>query len=111
MSNVINRSDAALAAEPDQAGPTGADAAHNPADAPRRWSRARTIWLLIGLSLLPGFVAAVDRQWWAGLPPGLRLTAYAISGVLIVVACALIVLPERARDAGRADRPRMGESS
>jgi hypothetical protein len=95
MSNAIDRSDAALAAGPDQTGETRAEAGGDPAAAPRRWSRARMIWLLVGLSLLPGFAAAVDRQWWHGLPAGLRLTAYAVSGVLIVVLCALIVLPER----------------
>ena len=60
----------------------------------RRWSRAATIWLLIGISLLPGVVAAADREWWSGLPSAARLTAYAVSGVLIVLLCLLILRPE-----------------
>jgi hypothetical protein len=60
----------------------------------RRWTRARTIWLLITLSLSPGVAAAVARDWWAQLPAGVRLSAYILSGILIVAACSLIVLQE-----------------
>ncbi|HEX3273484.1 MAG TPA: hypothetical protein VHR43_01410 [Gemmatimonadales bacterium] len=70
------------------------DPAAEPPRAGRRWSRAATIWLLIGVSLLPGVVAAADREWWAGLPGAARLAAYTVSGVLIVLLCLLILRPE-----------------
>ena len=70
-----------------------------PSPVRRGWSRGSAIWLLIGLCLLPGFVAAVDRQWWAALPGALRLTSYAISAVLFVVLCVLIMRPEDAAGA------------
>ena len=62
----------------------------------RHWTRARTIWLLITLSLSPGVAAAVDRDWWAQLPAGVRLSAYVLSGILIVAACSLMLLQEDA---------------
>jgi hypothetical protein len=71
-----------------------AEAKEAPSPAPRRWSRASTIWLLVGLSLVPGMVAAVDRAWWSGLPAAVRLGSYAMSGVLVAVLCALILKSE-----------------
>jgi hypothetical protein len=68
--------------------------AASPSPARRGWSRASSIWLLVGLCLLPGFVAAVDRAWWAALPAAVRLTSYASSAVLFVVLCVLIMRPE-----------------
>ena len=55
-------------------------------------SRTRTMWILIALSLVPGGAAAMSREWWHGLPPGVRLSAYILSGVLIVAACSLILM-------------------
>ena len=60
----------------------------------RRWTRARTIWLLIASSLSPGIAAAADREWWGRVPAGVRLSAYILSGILILVACALILFQE-----------------
>jgi hypothetical protein len=58
---------------------------------PPRWTRTRTIWTLIVLSLAPGAAAAAAREWWHQLPAGLRLSAYIASGILLVAACSLIV--------------------
>ena len=58
---------------------------------PPRWTRTRTIWTLIVLSLGPGALAAVTREWWHQLPAGVRLSAYIVSGILLVVACSLIL--------------------
>ena len=69
-----------------------------PADQPTEavratgWRRWHTITLLIALSLTPGFAAAIDRAWWHALPPGVRMSAYVLSGVLIVAACSLILM-------------------
>ncbi|HUR93313.1 MAG TPA: hypothetical protein VMY76_01935 [Gemmatimonadales bacterium] len=84
MSQVIDR-------PPADAGP-GAD---QPEAVTRvsRWTRTHTTWLLIAASLLPGIVAAASREWWAQLPPGVRLSAYILSGILIVAACSLLLLP------------------
>ena len=58
---------------------------------PPRWTRTRTIWTLIVLSLGPGVAAAAARDWWQRLPAGVRLSAYILSGILLVAACSLIV--------------------
>ena len=63
-----------------------------------RWSRARTIWLLMTLSLLPGVVAALFREEWAAAPAGMRWTAYGASGILILLACFLITKGDDKRD-------------
>ena len=58
---------------------------------PPRWTRTRTIWTLIVLSLAPGIAAAAAREWWEQLPAGVRLSAYIVSGILLVAACSLIL--------------------
>ena len=58
---------------------------------PPRWTRTRTIWTLIVLSLGPGVAAAAARDWWQQLPAGVRLSAYILSGILLMAACSLIV--------------------
>ena len=58
---------------------------------PPRWTRTRTIWTLIALSLAPGAAAVAAREWWQQLPAGVRLSAYIVSGILLVAACSLIV--------------------
>jgi hypothetical protein len=58
---------------------------------PPRWTRTRTIWTLIVLSLAPGAAAAAARDWWHQLPAGVRLSAYIVSGILLVAACSLIL--------------------
>ena len=58
---------------------------------PPRWTRTRTIWTLIVLSLTPGAAAAAAREWWHQLPAGVRLSAYIISGILLMAACSLIL--------------------
>jgi len=70
------------------------------APAPRhpRWSRAHTIWLMIALSLLPGVAAALFREHWAAAPASMRWGAYVASAILILAACALIVMGEDTRD-------------
>jgi hypothetical protein len=56
---------------------------------PPRWTR--TIRTLIVLSLAPGAAAAAAREWWHQLPAGVRLSAYIVSGILLVAACSLIL--------------------
>ena len=58
---------------------------------PPRWTRARSIWTLLVLSLAPAAAAGAARQWWHQLPAGVRLSAYIISGILLVAACSLIL--------------------
>ena len=58
---------------------------------PPRWTRTRTIWTLIVLSLAPGIAAATAREWWEQLPAGVRLSAYIVSGILLLAACSLIL--------------------
>jgi hypothetical protein len=58
---------------------------------PPRWTRTRTIWALIMLSLAPGAAAGAAREWWQQLPAGLRLSAYIVSAILLVAACSLIL--------------------
>ena len=43
------------------------------------------------LSLGPGVPAAAARDWWQQLPAGVRLSAYIVSGMLLVAACSLIL--------------------
>ena len=68
---------------------------------PPRWTRTHTVWTLIALSLLPGAAAGVAREWWHQLPAGIRLSAYILSGILLVSACSFLVLPD---GAGRDDK-------
>jgi hypothetical protein len=56
-----------------------------------RWTRTRTIWSLIVLSLAPGAAAGAAREWWQQLPAGVRLSAYIISGILLMAACSLLL--------------------
>lgn len=56
-----------------------------------RWTRTWTIWTLIVLSLAPGAAAGVAREWWHQLPAGVRLSAYIVSGILLVAACSLLL--------------------
>ena len=58
---------------------------------PPRWTRTRTIWTLLVLSLAPGAAAAAAREWWHQLPAGVRLSAYIVSAILLVAACSLIL--------------------
>jgi hypothetical protein len=53
-------------------------------------SRVRVISVLCALSLLPGLAAATAREFWGGLPDAFRLTSYALAGVMILAAVALI---------------------
>jgi hypothetical protein len=64
-----------------------------PVTGPRRprWTRTWSIWTLIVLSLAPGAAAAAAREWWHQLPAGVRLSAYIISGILLMAACSLIL--------------------
>jgi hypothetical protein len=55
------------------------------------WNRTHLSWFLIALSLVPGVVAAAFRSEWSGLPAGVRMTAYIVSGILIVAACAVML--------------------
>jgi hypothetical protein len=58
---------------------------------PARWTRTRTIWLLIALGLSPGVVAALFRDTWTALPAGVRTASYLISVILIAAACTLML--------------------
>ncbi len=55
-----------------------------------RWGRTRAIWILIILSLAPGFVAVAFRDQWEQLPPGVHWSAYLLSAMLLGAACSLI---------------------
>jgi len=57
----------------------------------RRWTQTHTIWLLMVISLLPGAVIALDREFWTMLPAGVRAATYLISAALIATACGLIL--------------------
>ena len=67
------------------------DRTHMAGPQPPRRTRTRTIWTLIVLSLAPGVAAAAARDWWQQLPAGVRLSAYIVSGILLVAACSLIL--------------------
>lgn len=58
-----------------------------------RWTRTHTIWILIFLGLAPGVAAAAFREGWQQLPAGVRLSAYIVSGILLVAACSLMLTP------------------
>jgi hypothetical protein len=76
-----------------------------PPAARRSARRTRAIWVLTALSLVPGLTAAISREWWHGLPPGVRLSCYIVSGVLIVAACSLIMLGDGRPTATSATEP------
>ena len=67
---------------------------------PSRWTRTHLIWILLLLSLSPGLVAAAFRERWELLPPGVHLSVYLLSAVLLVVAVSLII---RSRHPGERD--------
>lgn len=77
----------------------------------RRHSRARPpkrshlVWFFIALSIVPGITAAAFREEWVGLPAGVRLSAYVVSGILIVVACALILRVDPTTEARTESEP------
>jgi hypothetical protein len=62
-----------------------------------RWTRARVICILLLLSLSPGLVAAAFRERCEQLPPGVHLSVYLLSAVLLVVACSLILMSRQPR--------------
>jgi hypothetical protein len=43
--------------------------------------------------LVPGIVARLAPEVWAGLPDGVRWTAYACSMLLTLATCALLLRP------------------
>jgi hypothetical protein len=61
--------------------------------------RSHLVWFFIALSMVPGVAAAAFREEWAGTSAGVRLSAYAVSAILIVVACILILRPDPALEA------------
>jgi hypothetical protein len=73
------------------------------------WKRSYLVWFLIALSLVPGVVAAAFRPEWHGLPPGVRMTAYIVSGILIVAAFALMLREDPAVPDGRDGRAGPGD--
>ena len=73
------------------------------------WKRSHVVWFLIALSLVPGVVAAAFRPEWHGLPPGVRMTAYIVSGILIVAAFALMLREDPAVPDGRDGRAGPGD--
>jgi hypothetical protein len=71
-----------------------ASAAGEDSGQPRRrrsWTRTHLIWALSVLSLLPGLIAAAAPGVWSAVPSAARLVTYAVSGVAIVAAVALIM--------------------
>jgi hypothetical protein len=71
--------------------------------------RSHLVWFLIALSLVPGVVAAAFRPEWNSLPPGVRMTAYIVSGILIVAACAVMLREEPGVPDGRHERAGPGD--
>jgi hypothetical protein len=74
------------------------------------WKRSHLVWFLIALSLVPGVVAATLREEWAAVPGGVRMTAYVVSGILIVVSCTLMLREDPGAPAARADGHTSGDS-
>jgi hypothetical protein len=74
------------------------------------WKRSHLIWLLIALSLVPGVAATAFRPEWSGLPAGVRMTAYIVSGILIVAACAVILREDPGSPAARSDSTGLDDS-
>jgi hypothetical protein len=70
-----------------------------------RWTRARAIWILIILSLSPGFVAAAFRDQWRQLPPGVHWFAYLLSAMLLGAACSLIFTLGKKQGSERTSKP------
>jgi hypothetical protein len=58
---------------------------------PGRWTRTHTIWTLIALSLIPGFVIALFRVHWLEVHAGVKAAVYLTSAMLIAVAAGLIM--------------------
>lgn len=84
--------------------PSGAD---QPPEGVRasRWTRTRSIWVLIILSLSPGFVAAAFRDQWQQLPAGVHWAAYLFSAMLLGAACSLIFTLGDKQGSERTSRP------
>ncbi|HET7469297.1 MAG TPA: hypothetical protein VFJ81_06450 [Gemmatimonadales bacterium] len=74
------------------------------AEAQPVWKRSHLIWFLVALSMVPGVVAAAFRPEWVGLPAGVRMTAYIVSGILIVAACGLMLRDDPATPSARESR-------
>jgi len=72
-------------------------------------TRSRAIWILIALSLSPGLVAAAFRDAWEQLPPGVHLSAYLLSAMLLGAACSLIFTSGTAQGSGGTAGPRLPE--
>jgi len=70
-----------------------------------RWTRTRAIWILLVLSLSPGFVAAAFRDQWERLPPGVHWSAYLLSAMLLGAACSLIFTSGTKQGSGRTAPP------
>jgi len=98
-------------------GPPGASTDYQPGVTKRQevaverpvWKRSHVIWFLVTLSLVPGFVAAGFREDWAALPPGVRMTAYVVSGILIAVSCTLMLREDRGAPASRGEANSTGD--
>lgn len=95
-----------------EARPSGSamDSKQGPAAEQPVWKRSHVVWFLIALSLVPGAVAAAFRSEWIGLPAGVRMSAYVVSGVLIVAACALMLREDPGAPAARQDSAPSGDS-
>lgn len=103
MSETIQREQRESPSGPDQS-PAGVRSA--------RWTRSHVIWILIILSLVPGGAVAVFREGWQQLPAGVRMSAYIISGILIVAACSLILTQgEKHASQRESDPPPSSEGS
>lgn len=71
-----------------------------------RWTRTRTIWTLMLLSLMPGIGVSLFRGYWEEqVPPAVRIATYVISGILIVAACGLIITTSDTRTAEDRSSP------
>lgn len=79
------------------------DPKQDPAAEQPVWKRSHLIWFLIALSMVPGVVAAAFRSEWTGLPAGVRMSAYVVSGLLIGAACILMLREEPDTPTGRPD--------
>ena len=65
-----------------------------------RSKRARAIWLLSSLGLIPVGVLVLSPEMWHELPHGVQWAAYLASLILLTAACSLIVNPDEVHASG-----------
>jgi hypothetical protein len=69
---------------------------HDPSREQRESYHVGAILICSALVLLPGVMARLAPERWAGLPDAVRWAAYAGSALLTVATCLLLLRPRRA---------------